>query len=193
MWPYPWTHVGTPSHLGHMDRVAATMPSQAHAGAAQEAPDIGQWKGQDVPLVRPSSCKVKGGIPRCRRYLPTYLPVLGNSWRARNMSRGALPRPRVRNSSGGRLGAPHTPVPGRPGSGAVQPHRVPQGGPCPTTVPAGQHRHAAHRQTATPRHVPPDGATHNAVAWAPRATPPLLRQRRPVADGGAGMPQPMRR
>ena len=73
MWPYPWTHVGTPSHLGHMDRVAATMPSQAHAGAAQEAPDIGQWGGQDVPLVRPSSCFVKGGIPGCRKYLPTYL------------------------------------------------------------------------------------------------------------------------
>ena len=75
MWPYPWTHVGTPSHLGHMDRVAATMPSQAHAGAAQEAPDIGQWEGQDVPLVRPSSCNVKGGIPSSRRYLPTYLLV----------------------------------------------------------------------------------------------------------------------
>ena len=75
MWPYPWTHVGTPSHLGHMDRVAATMPSQAHAGAAQEAPDIGQWEGQDVPMVRPSSCNVKGGIPSSRRYLPTYLPV----------------------------------------------------------------------------------------------------------------------
>ena len=73
MWPYPWTHVGTPSHLGHMDRVAATMPSQAHAGAAQEAPDIGQREGQDVPLVRPSSCNVKGGIPSSRRYLPTYL------------------------------------------------------------------------------------------------------------------------
>ena len=73
MWPYPWTHVGTPSHLGHMDRVAATMPSQAHAGAAQEAPDIGQWEGQDVPLVRPSSCNVKGGIPSSRRYLRTYL------------------------------------------------------------------------------------------------------------------------
>ena len=73
MWPYPWTHVGTPSHLGHMDRVAATMPSQAHAGAAQEAPDIGQWEGQDVPLVRPSSCNVKEGIPSSRRYLPTYL------------------------------------------------------------------------------------------------------------------------
>ena len=73
MWPYSWTHVGTPSHLGHMDRVAATMPSQAHAGAAQEAPDIGQWEGQDVPLVRPSSCIVKGGIPSSRRYLPTYL------------------------------------------------------------------------------------------------------------------------
>ena len=76
MWPYPWTHVGTPSHLGHMDRVAATMPSQAHAGAAQEAPDIGQWEGQDVPLVRPSSCNVKGGIPSSRRYLPTYLSRL---------------------------------------------------------------------------------------------------------------------
>ena len=71
MWPYSWTHVGTPSHLGHMDRVAATMPSQAHAGAAQEAPNIGQWEGQDVPLVRPSSCTVKGGIPSSRRYLPT--------------------------------------------------------------------------------------------------------------------------
>ena len=76
MWPYPWTHVGTPSHLGHMDRVAATMPSQAHVGAAQEAPDIGQWEGQDVPLVRPSSCNVKRGIPSSRRYLPTYLVFL---------------------------------------------------------------------------------------------------------------------
>ena len=76
MWPYPWTHVGTPHHLGHMDRLAATMPSQAHAGAAQEAPDIGQWEGQDVPLVRPSSCNVKGGIPSSQRYLPTYLPQM---------------------------------------------------------------------------------------------------------------------
>ena len=75
MWPYPWTHVGTPSHLGHMDRVAATMPSEAHVEAAQEAPDIGQWEGEDVPLVRPSSCNVKGGIPSSRRYLPTYLEV----------------------------------------------------------------------------------------------------------------------
>ena len=74
MWPYPWTHEGTPSHLGHMDRVAATMPSKAHAESAQEAPDIGQWEGQDVPLVRPSSCIVKAGIPSSRRYLPTYLP-----------------------------------------------------------------------------------------------------------------------
>ena len=81
MWSYPWTHVGTPSHLGHMDRVAATMPSQAHAGAAQEAPDIGQWEGQDVPLVRPSSCIVKGGIPSSRRYLPYLrsLPSLGQA------------------------------------------------------------------------------------------------------------------
>ena len=76
MWPYSWTHVGTPSHLGHMDRVAATMPSQAHAGAAQEAHDIGRWEGQDVPLARPSSCIVKGGIPSSRRYLPTYLDRL---------------------------------------------------------------------------------------------------------------------
>ena len=78
MWPYSWTHVGTPSHLGHMDRVAATMPSQAHAGAAQKAPNIGPWEGQDVPLVRPSSCIVKGGIPSSRRYLPTYLGL--RSW-----------------------------------------------------------------------------------------------------------------
>ena len=74
MWPYRWTHVGTPPRLGHMDRVAATMPSQAHAGAAQEAPELGRWEGQDVPLVRPSSCNVKRGIPSSRRYLPTYLP-----------------------------------------------------------------------------------------------------------------------
>ena len=73
MWPYSWTHVGTPSDLGHMDRVAATGPSQAHTGAAHEAPNIGQWEGQDVPLVRPSSCTLKGGIPSSRRYLPTYL------------------------------------------------------------------------------------------------------------------------
>ena len=65
--------MGTPSHLGHMDRVAATMPSQAHAGAAQEGPAIGQWEGQDVPLVRPCSCVVKAGIPSSQRYLPTYL------------------------------------------------------------------------------------------------------------------------
>ena len=97
MWPYPWTHVGTPSHLGHMDRGAATMPSQAHAGAAQEAPDIGQWEGQDVPLVRPSSCNVKGGIPSSRRYLPTYL-CLGR-WGSLEPSRvlcGGLPRGRLR-------------------------------------------------------------------------------------------------
>ena len=94
MWPYPWTHVGTPSHLGHMDRVAATMPSQAHAGAAQEAPDIGQWEGQDVPLVRPSSCNVKGGIPSSRRYLPTYL---NRKWQVSGqgeftIGRGMFPR-----------------------------------------------------------------------------------------------------
>ena len=59
--------------------VAATMPSPAHAGAAQEAPDIGQWEGQDVPLVRPSSCIVKGGIPSSRRYPPTYLLALGDA------------------------------------------------------------------------------------------------------------------
>ena len=69
----PMDTCGDTLPLGHMDRVAATMPSQAHAGAAQEAPDIGQWEGQDVPLVRPSSCNVEGGIPSSRRYLATYL------------------------------------------------------------------------------------------------------------------------
>ena len=77
MWPYPWTHVGTPSHLGHLDQVAATLPSQAPAGASQEASELGQWKGQDVSLVTPSSCIVKGGIASSRRYLPTYLQTPG--------------------------------------------------------------------------------------------------------------------
>ena len=49
MWPYRWTHVGKPSHLGRLDQVAATMPSQAAAGAAEEAPELWQWEGQDVP------------------------------------------------------------------------------------------------------------------------------------------------
>ena len=84
MLPHTRTHVGTPSHPRYLDRVAATLSSQAHAGAAQEAPNIGQWEGQDVPLVRPSSCIVKGGIRSSRRYLPTYLsspPGTGLEWR----------------------------------------------------------------------------------------------------------------
>ena len=72
MWPYPWVQVGTPSHLGHLNRPAATLPSQAPAEASQEAPELGQSEGQDVPLVRPSSCTVKGGFLSSRRYLPTY-------------------------------------------------------------------------------------------------------------------------
>ena len=28
MWSYPWTHVGTRSHPGHLDWVAATLPSK---------------------------------------------------------------------------------------------------------------------------------------------------------------------
>ena len=68
MWGNP------PICMGHLDRMAATLPSQAPAGAAEEAPDLGQWEGQDVPLVRRFSCIVKGGIPSSQRYLPTYLP-----------------------------------------------------------------------------------------------------------------------
>ena len=53
--------------------------------------------------------------------------------------------------------------------------------------------HIVTLRTAKPRHdVPPDSATHDAVAWAPRAASPLPRQRRPVASGGARMPQPVR-
>ena len=72
MRPYPRAHVETPSHPRHLDRVAATLPSQGPAGAAQGAPDLGQWEGQDVPLVTRSSCIVKRGIPSSRRYLPAY-------------------------------------------------------------------------------------------------------------------------
>ena len=138
MWPYPWTHVGTPSHLGHMDRVAATMPSQAHAGAAQEAPDIGQWEGQDVPLVRPSSCNVKGGIPSSRRYLPTYLCAF------RELSPVALlvvPACPLRVCA---LALPRCPLPPPLGGVACAPRAVPAlsagravpRGPCPCTCPA---------------------------------------------------------
>ena len=77
MWSYPWTQVRTPFHLGHLDRLAATLPSQAPAGVASEAPELGKREGQDVPLVKPSSCIVKGGIPSSRRYLPTYLSPQG--------------------------------------------------------------------------------------------------------------------
>ena len=66
------------------------MPSQAHAGAAQEAPDIGQWEGQDVPLVIPSSCNVKGGIPSSRRYLPTSHM---EKFLKKHLGRGGTPTP----------------------------------------------------------------------------------------------------
>ena len=72
MWPYPWTHVGTPSHLGHMDRMDATMPSETHAGAAQEAPDIGQWEGQDVPLGKTFFLLGQRRHPELPK-IPTYL------------------------------------------------------------------------------------------------------------------------
>ena len=65
MCPYPLTYVGTLSHPAHLDWVALILPSQAHAGAAYEAPELGPWEGQD--------CIVKGGILSSRRYLPTYL------------------------------------------------------------------------------------------------------------------------
>ena len=85
MWPYPCTIVGTPSHPGQLDRVAATLPSQAPAGAAQVAPELRQWEGQDVPSVRSSSCIFQGGILRSGRYVPTYLDfikVKQNIWNA---------------------------------------------------------------------------------------------------------------
>ena len=120
MWPYPWTHVGTPSHLGHMDRVAATMPSQAHAGASQEAPDIGQWEGQDVPLVRPSFCNVKGGIPSSRRYLPTYYSCPAQHSHPPNQPH--VPHsPGTHVGHGGRVPAQRADSPGAPGTACDPP------------------------------------------------------------------------
>ena len=120
MWPYSWTHVGTPSHLGHMDWVAATMPSHAHAGAAQEAPNIGQSEGQDVPLVGLSHCIVKGGIPSSRRYLPTLrLPPRAPSCRPHS-AQSQLARARAV----GLVTCPHARNPPHPqpvGSGPRQP------------------------------------------------------------------------
>ena len=84
MRPYPREHAQTPSHPGHLDWVAVTLPSQAPAGAVKGAPELGQWEGQDA-LVRPSSCIVKGGIQTPEdTYLPTYLPLLKERfWMAR--------------------------------------------------------------------------------------------------------------
>ena len=56
---------GTPG-LGGRNTV---FPSTC--GSGLRAPELGQWEGQDVPLVIPSSCVVKGGIPSSRRHLPT--------------------------------------------------------------------------------------------------------------------------
>ena len=78
MCPYPWTHVGTPSHLGHMNRMAATMPSQAHAGAAQQAPDIGQWEGHDVPFGKTFFLHCQRRHPELPK-IPTYLPRGGGT------------------------------------------------------------------------------------------------------------------
>ena len=101
--------------------------------------------------------------------------------------------PEVHYPGGGRLGPTLFPGPGCSGGGALQPHRMPQGGPRPAAVPPGQRRHAVHRQASAPRHVPPDGATRDTMAQAPRAAPPLLRQRRPMDSSSAGVPQPVRR
>ena len=72
------------------------------------------------------------------------------------------------------------------GVGMYNPIACPRAAHVQLQSPPGKIRHAAHRQAATPRHVPPDGATRNAVAWAPRATPPLPRQRRSVAGRRCG-------
>ena len=89
----------------------------------------------------------------------------------------------------GQLVQLHTGGPGCLGAGDLQPHRVPQGAPRPAVVTPRQFCHAAYRQAATLRHMPLDGAAHDALARAPRAAPPLSRQRRPVAGGAAGVPQ----
>ena len=81
MWPYPWTHVGTPSHLGHMDRVAATMPSQAHAGAAQEAPEHRAVGGTGRPLGKTFFLQCQRRHPELPK-IPTYLPMQHQHLRA---------------------------------------------------------------------------------------------------------------
>ena len=214
MWPYPWTHVGTPSHLGHMDRVAATMPSQAHAGAAQEAPDIGQWEGQDVPLVRPSSCNVKGGIPSSRRYLPTYLPAhlpLRLAAHARHPAqRGLVPYGPGQTGRWATLARPHChsqhptlPPPARPGRPSAPPRQTqpPAVTPpfLPPTLPAAPWPHSALcppvRQGSPRRHVPqcPQTQLTRPAGHAPR----LQRSRPPEPSLGdfprLPIPPPTRR
>ena len=182
MWPYPWTHVGTPSHLGHMDRVAATMSSQAHAGAAQEAPDIGQWEGQDVPLVRPSSCNVKGGIPSSRRCLPTYLPgqaVGGGSGPQQGHGAhraSAFPGGAARSGAGCPAGAPHTL--GRGGRPAQRGVARGAHATCPAVYGGGGGRGDVHADDSVP------AARAGRDAAAADACPPSRGKRAP--SGGCG-------
>ena len=67
MWPYEWTHVRTPSNLGHMDRVAATMPSQA--GTLHRA-----VRGTGRPLGKTFFLHCQRRHPKLSK-IPTYLPA----------------------------------------------------------------------------------------------------------------------
>ena len=55
------------------DTLPPGTPSRAPAGADPGAPELGQRQTQNVFMVRPSACIVKGGIPSSRRYV-SYLP-----------------------------------------------------------------------------------------------------------------------
>ena len=104
---------------------AGSPDPRAYASADAVPAGSGRPRGHTLPA--PLSLRARLG----------HQAVHGNRRCARHMPRGALLRPGNCNPGRGRLGPPHTPGLGRPGSGAIQPDRVPQGSTRPTTAPPG--------------------------------------------------------
>ena len=62
--PYPRTLVGTPSHRGHLDRVAAILPFQAPAGPAKGAAFSRLRRARALALCALARCSLKLSLGR---------------------------------------------------------------------------------------------------------------------------------
>ena len=75
MWPYPWTHAGTPSNLGHLDLVAATLPSQVTCGSGSRGTSHRALGGTGRPQGRTFFLHCQRRNPELPM-IPTYLPPI---------------------------------------------------------------------------------------------------------------------